>query len=458
MRRPYRVMLLLVGALVATACGTQSETPTTDTGADAAEAGAQSQAEGEVEVAAGTVIDVGDCPSDWSNSAGVTEEEIRIAISLPESGPLAALGQIDDGMRAYFGHVNETDPIAGRELVLLSADDAYDPARTLTNVEETLATEEVLAYTWIVGTPNNLAVRDLLDDSCVPQIFNSTGFPGWGNPQEYPWTVGGLLSYQTEARIWCNYIAEELGEGAAVAGLFINNDFGQAYRNEVEACAEEGVIDLVESVDHEPSAPDVTDDVTTLAASGAEAVVLGTSGSPCPQAMTAIDASNWDPLTFLANGCQSISTYFAPIDPAGDGVLVATTAKNPGSPQYDDDEAVQEAIQILQDNDLDPYSGSSWSGIFFAHTVEKALRDAAEREGGLTRLNLMRTVWNLDQVNPILLDGITEQTDGVNDAYVLEAARIGQYQAPTGDEETGSYEFVGDLIDLEGETGSFEEE
>ena len=444
---------LLALLLVTTGCGTEG-----DGGQAADDTGAASEevSEGEVEVATGTMIDTADCPTDWDNTAGVTEDEIRVAISLPESGPVGALGEIDDGMRAFFQHVNETDPIAGRELVLESADDAYDPARTLTNVEETLSTEEPFAYTYIIGTPNNLAVRDLLDEECVPQIFNSTGFPGWGDPQEYPWTVGGLLSYQTEARMWCDYLADELGEGVTVAGLFINNDFGAAYREEVEACSEEGVIDLVESVRHEPAAPDVTDDLTTLAASGAEALVLGTTGAPCPQAMSAVASSSWDPVTFLANGCQSISTYFAPVDPAGDGVLVVTTAKNPSDPQYEDDEAVQEAIGILQDNDLDPFTGSSWSGIYFAHTVVNTLRNAADLDGGLTRLNLMRTVWNLDQANPILLDGIVEQTDGTDDAYVLEAARIGEYQAPEGGDDTGSYEFVGDLIDLEGETGVFE--
>ena len=211
---------LLALALAAAACGTEGDggQATDDAGGGASEAAP----EGEVEVATGTVIDTEDCPTDWDDTAGVTEDEIRVAISLPESGPVGALGEIDDGMRAFFQHVNETDPIAGRELVLESADDAYDPARTLTNVEETLTTEEPFAYTYIIGTPNNLAVRDLLDEECVPQIFNSTGFPGWGDPQEYPWTIGGLLSYQTEARMWCDYLADELGEGVTVAGLFIN--------------------------------------------------------------------------------------------------------------------------------------------------------------------------------------------------------------------------------------------
>ena len=463
------IVLFAALALFATACGTEGDdgggggaedtdtaeaTGSEATGSESGGGGDAAVPEGEVEVASGTTVDFADCPSDWSNTNGITDSEIRLAISLPESGPIAALGEIDDGMRAYFNFVNENEPIADREIVLISADDAYDPARTLTNVEDQLATENVFAYTYLIGTPNNLAVRDLLDEECVPQLFNSTGFPGWGNPSEYPWTIGGLLSYQTEARIWCNYVAEELGEGASVAALFMNNDFGQAYRDEVEACAEEGVIDLVESVSHEPAAPDVTDDITTLAASDAEAVMLGTTGAPCPQAMSALAGSSWDPMTILSNTCQTISTYFKPIDPAGEGVLVAVNSKTAGDPQYSDDEAVQQAVTILQDAGLDPFSGSSFIGTIFGHTVVNHLRAAAEMENGLTRLNFLEAVWNADEVNPLALDGLTEQTDGVNDAYLIEGARMAEYVPPGEGEETGSYEFLGDLLNLEGETGS----
>ena len=459
--RSYRLIVLVaVLALLATACGTEGDGGEAEGGTaqGTEDGGGESAMEGEMEIAPGTVIDTADCPGDWDNAAGITDSEIRLAISLPESGPIAALGEIDDGMRAYFNFVNENEPVADREITLASADDAYDPARTLTNVEDQLATEDPFAYVYLIGTPNNLAVRDLLDEECVPQVFNSTGFPGWGNPSEYPWTIGGLLSYETEARIWCNYVADELGEGASVAALFMNNDFGQAYRNEVEACAEDGTIDLVEAVNHEPAAPDVTDDITTLAATDAEAVMLGTTGAPCPQAMAAIDGSQWDPVTILSNTCQNIAPYFAPIDPAGEGVLVAVNTKNAGDQQYADDEAVNEAIQILQDEGLDPFSGSSYIGVIYGHTVVNTLRSVAEMEGGLTRLNLMEGIWNADYTNPLQLEGMTSQASGVEDAYLVEAARMAEYVPPGEGEELGSYSFVTDLIDLEGETGSVSQE
>ena len=452
-----RLVSLMLLCLLAAACGTESEPTAEGEAATEASEGATAQgaAEGEVEVAPGTVIDVANCPSDWSDTSGITDSEIRLATSLPESGPVAALGSIDDGMRAYFDYVNENEPVADREIVLISDDDAYDPARTLTNVEEALATENVFAYTDIIGTPNNLAVRDLLDDECVPQLLNQTGFPDWGDPTNYPWTIGGLLNYQTEARIWCNYIVDQHGEGASVAGLFMNNDFGLSYRQEIEACDSEGVIDLVEVVNHEPTAPDVTDDITTLAATDADAVVLGTTGAACSQSMAALAGSSWDPTALLHGGCQSISTYFEPIDPAGEGVVVAVTTKNAGDPQYADDEAVQQAIEVLQANDLDPFSGSAYTGWVLGQPVVELLRQTAEKEDGLTRLNLMETVWNADMVNPLALEGMTEQTDGTNDAYLIESARMAEYRPPDGD-GTGSFEFVTDLIDLEGETGAFE--
>ena len=453
-RVPRSVVLSCLLALALTACSTQSS----DADSEPAAAGSEGPPEGEVEVAEGTVIDLDDCPTDWSNTAGLSEEEVQLFISLPESGPLAAAGEVDDGMRAFFQHVNETDPVAGRELVLESADDGYDPARTLTNVEEALSTTEPFAFVDILGTPNNLAVRDLLDEECVPQLFNYSGGPAWGDPGEYPWTIGGLLSYRTEARIWCDHIVEELGEGASVAGLFVANEFGVSYRDEIEACAEEGLIDLVEAVNHEPAEPDVTGNITTLASSQADALVLGTTGAPCPQAMSALAGSAWDPLTLLSNTCQTISTYFAPVDPAGEGIRVATTLKTPGDPQYADDEAVQEAISILEEAGLDPYAGSSYTGLAYAHQVVEGFRAAAEMDGGLTRLNMMRAVWNADWTNPLRLEGMTEQTDGVDDAYLVEGARIAEYVPPDEGEETGSYNFVTDLIDVEGQTGSVSEE
>jgi len=457
--RLWRIFAILLAlTLVAAACGDDDDTDattddttedttedTTDDTGDDGDGGGEVDLEGDVEVAEGTVLGLGDCPSDWDNEAGLSDDTITLNMSLPESGPVAALGGLDDGMRAWF---DQMEPIDGRTIDLVSSDDAYDPARTLSNVEDALETNMPFAFTYVVGTPNNLAIRDLLDDECVPQLFNSTGFPAWGSPAEYPWTVGGLLGYNTEADLWCTYIAEEIGADATVAALFMDNDFGLAYEETVNNCD----INLVESVRHDPAAPDVTDEITTLASSDADVVVLGTTGAPCPQAMAAIAQSNWEPTVILSNTCQGIATYFAPIDPLGDGVLVAATAKEAGELEDPD---VQEAREALEAAGLNPDEGSFYTGVIFGHTVEKILRQAAEYDGGLNRVNLMRAVWNADIENPLALEGGTYKTDGTNDSFLVEAAQFVRYAAPGEGEELGKYEPVGDVINIEGETGTF---
>lgn len=469
-RAPWWQLLavLCAFALVAAACGDDDDGDTAaveddggdeaagdDGGDEAAGDDGGEMAEGVVEFASGASVDVGECPEDWEDTGGITDDEIRLAISLPQSGQLAAFGAIGEGMQIYFDHVNATDPIDGKNITLVARDDAYEPARTQANVEELIETENIFAFAFIIGSPNNGQVRPILDAECVPQLFNATGLPPWGDPANFPWTIGGLLSYDTEANLWCSHIAEELGEGATVAGLFANNDFGASYQTVLEACAEAGTIDLVESLTHEAAAADITNEMTTLAASGADAFVLGSTAAFCPQAMAAVAQSPWEPLTLISNTCASIASFFAPVDPAGQGVRMVANNKEVTDQAFADDPAVQEAISIIEAAGADPFAGSVSTGILFGMTMEHVLREAAASEGGLSRTSLMEAVWNMDYEHPLLRDGITMQTDGANDAYIIEGAYIVEYQAPAAEGESGSYTTVSDLVSVEGETGSF---
>ena len=453
-------------ALLAAACGGDDDEVETGGGAAAPddaggeeEGGGEGEGGGEVsldeplEVAEGVELPLPDCPSDWSNTGGIEGDTVTLGMTLPESGPVASLALVDDGVQAWFDDVNANDPIDGKQIQMVSSDDAFDPARTLSNVEEMLQTDEPFAISFLIGTANNLAVRDTLDEECIPQLLNATGFPAWGDPENYPWTIGGLLAYDTEARMWCNNIADQLGEGATVAGLFMDNDFGASYLSEMEACAEDGVIDLIEVARHDPTAPDVTDEITTLAASDADALVLGTTGVPCSQSMAAVDASSWEPLTYIHGGCQTIATYFTPVDPAGEGVIVAQTQKDVSA---QGDPAIDKAIEVMEAAGLNPFVGAGYSGIVAGSIMEQLLRAAADMEGGLTRTNLMRAVWNADFEHPFGVEGARIHSEGSNDAYLIEAAQLGSYVPPAAGETAGHFEPVGEIIDLEGETGVFE--
>ncbi|MEM7287385.1 MAG: ABC transporter substrate-binding protein, partial [Actinomycetota bacterium] len=379
-------------------------------------------AEGVVEFAAGTSVDIAECPEDWSDTTGVDGDEIRIGWTGPQSGQLAAFGAIGDGMQMYFDYINETDPIDGKEIVLITRDDAYESGRAVANVEEMLETEDIFMFAHTIGTPINLAVRPITDEACVPQIFNSSGFPFWGDPANFPWTVGNILNYVTETQIWCQAIVDEFGQGATVAALIMDNDFGKTYQNELQNCAAAGQIDLVAEANHDPAAPDVTNEMTTLIGSGADVFIAGTTAAFCPQAVGTVAASDYRPRFYMSYTCNNLASFFTPVQDAagllaaeGAGVRMANQTKICGDPTFAEDPAI-----LLMEEILDTYGGvtcadgSFSTGIIYGEMVVTALREAVAA-GPLTRTDFMSALWNISTTSPYQLGG-TLALDGVNDA------------------------------------------
>ncbi len=416
--------------------------------------------EGDVEVAAGTVLNLDDCPDDWSATTGVDGGEIRLGQSLPQSGALAAFGAIGEGMEFYFDYINDNEPVDGKKLVLVTRDDGYEAGRAVANVQEMIDTEDIFSFVHMIGTPINFAVRPITDDNCVPQLFNSSGFPFWGDPAEFPWTVGNILNYVTETEIWCQAIVDEFGEGASVASLIMNNDFGKTYQQTLEKCAADGQITIADQQLHDPAAPDVTNEMTTLIGTDADVFIAGTTAAFCPQTVGALAGSTWRPRVFMSYTCNNLSSFFTPVQDAagklaeeGSGVRMTNSNKVCGDPVYADDPAIQLIEQVLDEyGNVTCADGSYSTGVLYGQFVVDILRSAAALPGGLNRVNLMHAVWNADTNNDILLGG-SLKLDGVNDAYWTEAAQIQEVVVKDG---ALTFEPIGDVIDFEGKGGSYQ--
>ncbi len=407
-------------------------------------------------IADGTTLNLSACPDDWDPQEGVTDTEIRMATSLPQSGQLAAFGTIASGMQFYFDYVNATDPIDGKNIVLIAKDDAYEAGRTVANVQEMLETENILGFVGVIGTPNNAAIRPITNEACVPQLLNLSGFPFWGDPANYPWTVGNILNYVTETNIWCEAIVEEFGEGATVAGLFMNNDFGKTYQQTLQACSG---IEVVAEALHDPAAPDVTAEMTTLASSGAEVFVAGTTAAFCPQSVGVMAATPWRPRFYMSYTCNNLPAFFTPVQDAaallqaeGAGVRIANSSKVCGDPRFDEDPAIQLTQQVLAEyGDVTCADGSYSGGVFFAQVVVDILRAANDLPGGINRVNVMKATWNLDTTNG---NNFVEtiRLDGTNDAYITEGAQLQEVQVIDG---KLTFTPVSEIFDYEGQGGSY---
>ncbi len=472
MKRSKRCLGLIATALaftlIAASCGDdggEASTATTAAPATTADAGTTTAApttteaapvsDGTFDLGGGAVLDTNECPSGWDDTQGLTDDEIRIGISLPESGALAGFGTIAEGMQIFF---DNADPIDGRSVTIVSRDDGYESGRTVTNVGEMIDTENIFAFSHILGSPNNLAVRDTLNEECIPQLYNATGLPNWGDPSNFPWTIGQLLNYSTESLIWCDYFASEFGEGTTVAALYANNDFGKSYQKFFEQCAPELGLEILATELHDPNADTVQPEVTTLAASGADIFVVGTTGASCPRAVGGARGVGWGATIMVSSTCQNIGLFWGPLHSqaagAAHGIQIISTTKDIGDPRWADDPWVMKVRSELEAAGIDPDAGAQQTGYAFAEQLDHVLREAAAN-GGLGRANVMQASWQQNWEAQNALPGSTIQTDGANDAYIVEAGEISMLNLPP-DAEAGSWVAVtGELIDVEGDLGSF---
>src|SRR5829696_8203022 len=130
---------------------------------------------------------------------GITDKEIKLGGSYPFSGPASAYRAIADGAKAQFEFVNSKGGVDGRKINFQTLDDAYEPPKAVQNARRLIEQEKVFALFNTLGTPNNLAIWDYVNQQKVPQLFVATGASDWGaNIDKHPYTIGWQPDYVTE--------------------------------------------------------------------------------------------------------------------------------------------------------------------------------------------------------------------------------------------------------------------
>lgn len=385
-----------------------------------------------------------DCEGDFTQ--GVTDDSILIGSSFPQSGTFAAFAQISTGYQAYFDYVNEElGGIDGRQIELVTLDDGYEPGRTATNAQRLVQEEGVFALFNVIGTANNLAIWDNLEEECVPNLYAGTGSPLWGD-DAHAWTVGSFPSYSLEGVMYAEYLQEN-DPDATVALLTQNDDFGQSYVDTFTQAIEGTDIEIVAEETYEVSNPDTTSQVTSLAATDADAVVLGTTALACPNALNAINGTNWDPTIFISGTCTSPTLVGLAEPGAAEGIISVTAFKDPRDPQWEGDDAMALFLEKGRE-----YGGADIdlenTIVAYGWTMGALLVDTLTNAEELTRPAVMERALNL----PELITGLSLPQSAFTtalgeDKFPLEILQLMQYS-----EDLGYYEFLGEPQDFEGQT------
>ena len=157
---------------------------------------------------------------------GASDTEIKIGNIMPYSGPASAYGTIGKAQAAYFNKINAEGGVNGRKINFISYDDAFSPPKAVEQARKLVESDEVLLIFQPLGTQSNSATQKYMNAKKVPQLFVATGATKWGDPQNFPWTMGWQPNYQSEGRIYAAYILKNYPNGK-IAALWQNDDAGK---------------------------------------------------------------------------------------------------------------------------------------------------------------------------------------------------------------------------------------
>jgi branched-chain amino acid transport system substrate-binding protein len=377
--------------------------------------------------------------SQTAAAPGVTETSFKLGGSYPFSGPASAYASIASGVKARFAAENAKGGVDGRKIEFVALDDGYEPQRAVTNARRLVEQEKVFALFNTLGTPNNLAIWDYLNQQKVPQLYVATGASAFGaDVSAHPFTTGWQPDYVSEAKAYAEFLKSEKPK-AKVAVLFQNDGFGKDLLGGFEKAIEGSEIEIVARESYEVTDPTISSQMRKLASSGGDTFLNITTPKFSAQAIAAIAKSDWKPLHILNNVGASKKLVLEPVGLKNAKDIVSMTYfKDPEDPQWADDAAMQEYKAGMKEFEpkADPLEAFCAYGWTAASTMIEALKAMKEP----TREALMEAVRNMDVEIPMLLPGVKVTTSGTDDGYPIQATQIMKFNGE-------NWELQGDVIE-----------
>ena len=362
---------------------------------------------------------------------GATDTEIRIGNIMPYSGPASAYGTIGKTLAAYFNKVNAEGGINGRKLTFITYDDGYAPPKTVEQARRLVENDDVLLILNSLGTAHNTAIQKYMNQKKVPQLFVATGATKFGDPKNFPWTMGWQPNYQSEGRIFAAYILKNHPNGK-IGVLFQNDDYGKDYLKGLkDGLGDKAKAMIVAELPYEATDPTVDSQIVNLKASGADVFYNVTTPKFAAQAIKKAAEVGWKPVHLLNSVSASVG---AVIRPAGienaQGILTALYGKDPTDPQWKDDPGTKEWFAFMDKYYPDGDKTSSFPvyGYSVARTLVQVLQQCGD---DLTRANVMKQAANLkDFETGMALPGIKINTSAT-DFYPIEQMQMGKFEGET---------------------------
>jgi branched-chain amino acid transport system substrate-binding protein len=360
---------------------------------------------------------------------GATDKEIKIGHTNPYSGPASSYGVIGKAEEAYWKSVNDRGGINGRMVKFVTVDDGYSPPKTVEMVRQLVEQEKVLCCFNTLGTPTNTAIHKYMNQKKVPHLFLATGASKWGNPKEFPWTMGYQPDYHTESVIYAKHILANVKD-AKIAVLMQNDDYGKDYYEGLRDGLGKDVGRIVKHVTYEATDPTVDSQVIQLKDSGANVFFNISIPKFTAQSMRKAMEIGWKPVHYLNNVAGQVTTMKAAGFENVQGVITAAWLKDPTDKQWANDAEIKAWREWMAK--YVPGGNVEDVNYVYAYSVSFLMEQTLKKCGdNLTRENLMRQAASHQKLRvPGLLPGITVSTSPT-DFYPVQAVQLQRFKGET---------------------------
>ncbi len=258
---------------------------------------------------------------------GVEVGVVRFVQIAALDGPAAALGTgMRQGIIAAFEEANREGGIHGRQVVLESFDDGYEPDRSVAELRRVIDEGNHFALIGPVGTPTSQATQPVATEAGMPFIAPFTG-AGFLRDSTLENVINVRASYAAETEAWARHLVDELGL-TDIAILYQDDSFGRAGLSGIQAALDKRGLSLVAEGSYTRNTVAVKSALLEIRRAEPQAVVMVGAYRPVAEFIKLARSLSFDPV-FVNISFVGSEALAAELGADGEGVIVSQVVPFP---------------------------------------------------------------------------------------------------------------------------------
>jgi ABC-type branched-subunit amino acid transport system substrate-binding protein len=363
---------------------------------------------------------------------GVTDTEILVGHTAPQTGNQASYDGFRKGILSYFNYVNNSGGVNGRKFKLIAYDDEDSPNKAVKNVKRLVEEDKVFALLGSPGSVKQMAVKEYYTEKGIPVVMTNVGVRQFVDPVT-PNIMGvGVLNYFAEAQIFLDYAVTKLN-AKKIAIAYENDDIGKSGQGTIkEKIKNYPGVSIVAEVPFLSTDVDFSSQAQKLQQANPDVIMMFGTSAPAAnlkKAMYKIGLKNVPYITTFAGGNDVKMFQLAGPD-VWEGTISSTPLVQPELSSAPNAKVYVEQFKKDWPNDVYT-SGPAMSGWACAEIFVEAVKRAGN---DLSWDHFLQTFYTFDKWKGSLFSSITFTKDnhyGVSSA-VLTLAKDGKLVPLTG--------------------------